>query len=173
MEPQAAVTYESKHIQCGVESVQKVVEQHELFFWEMLGTSTVVAKESHLERGGAFDSDSLYSVTTTERFSTVDFRRPKNLPGLADTIKPLESQYFTLVGQLEDLGSSCLDNYSTPPLKDFSWGMFLFLCVLYVLPGVWYWRSKHERYKKVCEQWSTWKNELDALVSDNRHALNV
>ncbi|MFN7964033.1 MAG: hypothetical protein U0002_22410 [Thermoanaerobaculia bacterium] len=173
MEPSRAVAYESKHVKCHFDLVQKVVEQHQLFFWEMLGTSTVVSKESHLESGGAFDSDSLYSVTTTERFSTVDFRRAKNLPGLVDTIKPLESSYFSLVGRLEELGSSCLDDYATPPAQDFSWGIFLLLCCLYVFPGVLYWRAKQRRYAQVCAQWSAWKSELDNLVSENRAVLNL
>jgi hypothetical protein len=173
MEQQRAVAFESKHLKCGVDYVQKVVEQHELFFWEMLGTSTVVSKESHLENGGSFDSDTIYSVTTTERFSTVDFRRPKNIPGLSEVIKPIEARYFSLVSNLEDLGCSCLDDYAVPPRKDFDIPLFLLLCVLYVLPGVLYWRSKNKKHAAACAQWAAWKAELEALVRDNQGVLNI
>ena len=55
--------------------VDIVTNDHAMFYWELTGTQTVVAVDSHLE-SGVFDSDNIYSVTTTERFVALDFRRP-------------------------------------------------------------------------------------------------
>ena len=105
MNAEKSISYETKHVKCDVEGVQAVINQHQLFFWEVIGTNTIVSRDSHLEDGGIFDRDTIYSVTTTERFSTIDFRRAKNIPRLSE-IKSAESQYFSLVNRLENLGSS-------------------------------------------------------------------
>lgn len=117
MEKERPATYEFKHIKCSVDYTQPIVEQHQLFFWEMLGTDTVVSKESHLEDGGIFDSDTIYSVTTTERFTTIDFRRNKDIPQLSE-VKSIESRYFSIINRLERMGSSALNDYSTPPQRN-------------------------------------------------------
>jgi len=172
METQKPSGYDFKHIRCDVDEVQAIIVQHQLFFWEVIGTNTVVSKESHLESGGIFDSDTIYSVTTTERFSTIDFRRAKDIPRFSE-IKSVESQHFSLVSRLENLGSSALNNYATPPPKQFSWIAFLVLCIFYVIPGVLYWRSKSKKYERICGEWQTLKAELDSLVNSNRQLLNL
>lgn len=167
-----AISYETKHIKCDVDEVQAVINQHQLFFWEVIGTNTVVSRDSHLESGGIFDSDTIYSVTTTERFSTIDFRRPKELSDLSK-IKSVDSQYFSTVNRLENLGSSAINNYATPPPKQFNWIVFLVLCLFYILPGVLFWHFKSKKYSKICAEWQAIKRELDSLVDNNRQILNV
>ena len=108
MNAEKSISYETKHVKCGVDGVQAVINQHQLFFWEVIGTNTIVSRDSHLEDGGIFDRDTIYSVTTTERFSTIDFRRLKDLPKLSE-IKLVESQYFSTVNRLENLGSSAIN----------------------------------------------------------------
>lgn len=173
MTSEKPVGYEFKHLNCAVDEVQAIISQHQLFFWEVVGTNTIVSKESHLEAGNIFlESDTIYSVTTTERFSTIDFRRAKDIPGLSE-IRSVESQYFSIVGQLENLGSSALDNYATPPPMKFNWIAFLLLCMFYVIPGVLYWRSKTKGHARIRDEWARLKAEFDALVNDNRDLLNV
>ena len=172
MGEEKSISYETKHVKCDVDEVQVVINQHQLFFWEVIGTNTVVSRDSHLEDGGIFDSDTIYSVTTTERFSTIDFRRPKELSKLSE-IKSVESQYFSTVNGLENLGSSAINNYATPPPKEFNWIVFLLLCVFYILPGVLYWRSKSKKHSEICAEWQDLKREFDSLVDNNRQILNV
>lgn len=106
--------FEYKHIECPQESaaVDLVVNEHAKFYWELINTQTVVSKESHLEEG-TFNSDNLYSVTTTERFVTMDLRRPTDIPDL-QKIRELEQRYFHICAGLRNLGSSPYDNYSQP-----------------------------------------------------------
>ena len=172
MNAEKSISYETKHVKCGVDGVQAVINQHQLFFWEVIGTNTIVSRDSHLEDGGIFDRDTIYSVTTTERFSTIDFRRAKDMPRLSE-IKSVESHYFSLVNRLENIGSSALNNYATPPFKQFNWIVFLVLCIFYVIPGVLYWRSKSKKYERICGEWQTLKTELDSLVNSNRQLLNA
>lgn len=183
MGEEKSISYETKHVKCSddVDEVQAVINQHQMFFWEVIGTNTVVSRDSRLEDGGIFDSDTIYSVTTTERFSTIDFRRPKELSKLSE-IKSVESQYFSTINGLENLGSSAINNYATPPPKEFNWIIFLllvfFLSMFFfiiggVLYGVLYWRSKSKKYSKVCAEWQALKRELDSLVDKNRQILNV
>lgn len=172
MGAEKSASFETKHVKCGVEEAQAVINQHQLFFWELIGTNTVVSRDSHLENGGVFDSDTIYSVTTTERFSTINFRRSKEIPKFSE-IKSIESQYFSIVNQLENLRSSAINNYATPPSKQFSWGVFLFLCLFYMIPGAIYWIYKSKKYSKICAEWQTLKRELESLVSVNTQILNV
>lgn len=172
MDIQKSIPYEFKHVKCNVDEVQAIVSQHQIFFWEVVGTNTVVSKESHLETGGIFDSNTIYSVTTNERFSTIDFRRAKDIPQIAE-IKSVESQYFSLVSRLENLGSSALNNYATPPRMQFSWIVFIVLLILDIIPGVIYWVLKSKKYKRICGEWQMLKSELDLLVNNNRQLLNV
>ena len=168
--PQKIVSYEYKHVKCGVDVVQSVIEQHRLFYWELKGTNTVVAKESHLERGGTvFDYDSIHSVVTDERFSTIDFQRSKNIPRLSE-IKSVESHYFSIVAQLENLGCSSLDNYATPPPKKYLFSLlsiiFCWTVLLLALPFML--KENKDAYKK----WQFLKREIDSLVENNRQLLN-
>jgi hypothetical protein len=172
MDTQKTTTYEAKHVKCGVEDVQGVINQHQLFFWESSGTNTVVSRDSHLEGGGIFDSDTIYSVTTSERFSTIDFKRPKDLPRLSE-IKAVEKNYFSIVNQLEALGCSAQDEYTSPPPKQFSWKVFLLLTLFTTVGGIPYWIIKNNKHQKVCAQWQVVKAKLDSLVDQNRQLLNV
>ena len=172
MSAEKPTSYETKHIKCGEDDVQAVINQHQLFFWELIGTNTILSRDSHLEGGGVFDRDTIYSVTITERFSTIDFKRPKELPKLSE-IKSVESQYFSIVNQLENLECSAINNYTIPPDKQFNWIVFLLLCVFYILPGVLYWRSRGKKYSKICAEWQALKGKFDSLVDTNRQILNV
>jgi hypothetical protein len=156
-------TYEVKHVKCGVDDAQSVIDQHQLFFWEFVGTNTVVSRDSHLESGGIFDSDTIYSVTTTERFTTIDFKRSKDLGRLAE-IKGIEKKYFSVVNQLEQLGCLATNNYSTPPPKPFSWLAIVFWPLMIL---------NNKKYEKTVAQWRALKSQLDSLVNDNREILNA
>ncbi len=166
-------TYEFKHVKCSVDYTQTIIEHHQLFFWEMMGTNTIVSKESHLEDGGIFDSDgTIYSVTTAERFTTVDFRRNKDIPHLSE-VKSLESRYFSIISRLERMGLSALNDYRTQPAKEFSEITFIVLLCFFVYPGIWYYRKKNEEYEKLCDQWRSLRAERSSLVNDNQNILNV
>jgi len=111
-------SFEYRHIKCAEGAVNAVMQQHGLFWWELVGTTTVVAKESHLEPATFMDEilgqgDTIYSVTTTERFATVDLKRDKSIPNL-EMVKPVETQYFGIVRQLEGLGGSLVNGYAVP-----------------------------------------------------------
>ncbi|NQE45185.1 hypothetical protein C5S31_04075 [ANME-1 cluster archaeon GoMg2] len=67
---------EFKHVKCAEALANIVIKAHQMFHWEVTGTQTVVSKESHLEDR----SGDIYSVTTEERFVTIDFKRSKTLP---------------------------------------------------------------------------------------------
>ena len=76
---------ENRHIQCGEHSVNSVLKEHGMFYWELVGTQVIVSKESHLEPGGFIDAilendEVIYSVVTEERFATVDLKRDKSIP---------------------------------------------------------------------------------------------
>lgn len=107
--------YEYKHLEVPQTPalVDVVANDHAKFYWELAGTQTVVAKESHLESGD-FNPDNLYSVTTTERFVALDFRRPTDIPNLSK-IKSLEREYFQVCAALRNVGASPLNGYAPPP----------------------------------------------------------
>ncbi len=170
--------YEFKHIRCSPDDVQSVINQHQTFFWEVTGTNSVVSKESHLERGGIFDRDTIYQVRTEERFNTIDFKRDKSIGKLAE-IKTIESDYFSIVARLEQLGCSATDNYSSPPYiqKDFSWLSFYILVCLWIFPGIIYWRKKNkdyeERKQRAQAEWTSLKTQFDSTIGRNRDLLNI
>lgn len=116
--------FEYKHLEVPQVSsiVDIVVNDHAKFWWELGGAQTIVSKESHLKSGeGLFDSDTIYSVTTTERFVALDFKRATNLPNLAK-VKQVEQEYFQTCVALRSLGSSPLDNYALPHEEPFPIG---------------------------------------------------
>ena len=193
--------YEYKHLECAQipALVDRVTNDHAKFFWEMTGTQTVVSKESHLESGN-FNPDNLYSVTTTERFVALDFRRATDIQNL-QRIKAIEGEYFEVCSSLRNLGASPLDGYSTPPAVD-SFGMadLLGISALQQLrqPGMWGWMFTfgYVRYfKKIGvlgflfpaygyrkwkgggelaqEQYKTLKTKLENLIGANKAILNV
>ena len=104
--------FEYKHIECEEDLVNLVMEVYQNFYWEVVGTQTVVSKDSHLEKGGFLD-DNIYSVTTEERFVTLDFKRGKSIPNLEE-IKSIEREYLggmsviskeVLINRIENLKS--------------------------------------------------------------------
>lgn len=172
MDTQKPAIYETKHVKCGVEDVQAVINQHQLFFWEVVGTNTIVSRDSHLESGGILDSDSIYSVTVEERFSTIDFKRPKDLPRHQE-IKSVEQKYFSIVKQLEALGCSAHDKYTSPPPKQFRWKGFFLWTLFTTVGGIPYWIIKSKKDQQIFAQWQQIKAKFDSLVEQNRKLLNV
>lgn len=163
--------FEYKHLECPQSWVDTILGEYSLFYWDLVGTQTVVSKESHLERGGLFDSDTIYSVTTTERFATIDLKRNRRIPNV-DKIRSIERKYFQLCNNLLGLGCSPLDNYAPPPEKGIGClgvGLYIFL----VFPGILYSRKvKADNQRKLVE-YQGLKAELDSLVTSNKRLLNI
>lgn len=134
------VSTEYRHIKCEEGAVNAVLRQHGLFYWELMQTQTVVSKESHLEPATFVDEilgngDTIYSVTTEERFATVNLKRDKGIPNYT-AIRSVEAQYFGLVRQLEALGGSVVDSYAVPHQEGASCGGLLLRFLFF--PYVWY-----------------------------------
>ncbi len=171
--------FENKHLEVPQTPaiVDMVTNQYGMFFWEVAGTQTIVAKESHLERG-EYNSDNLYSVTTTERFVAIDFRRRTDIPNLSK-IKQVEQEYFRTRAALSNLGCSPLDNYANPPGMEISWKAVGLLSLLIFAYGlgipllVWYFWSKNKKQKQDVALWQSLKPQLESLLRDNRSILNV
>lgn len=164
--------FEFLHIKCDSDDVQAVINHLQMFFWEVAGTNTIVSKESHLESGGIFDRDTIYSVTTEERFSTIDFKRDKTVPNYAQ-LKEVESQYFNIVSELERIGCAASNNYSTPPRNRHDTMTYLFLLTCWIVPGIWYKRKKAEEHAMLVSKWQTLKPQLDSIVQSNNQLLNL
>jgi hypothetical protein len=165
-------TFEFLHIKCDSDDVQAVINHLQMFFWEVAGTNTIVSKESHLESGGIFDKDTIYSVTTEERFSTIDFKRDKSISNYAQ-LKEVETPYFNAVAELERIGCAASDNYSTPPRSRFDTLTYLFLLIWWIMPGIWYKRKKAEEHAMLVSKWQTLKPQLDSIVQANSQILNL
>lgn len=158
---------EFKHIKCPTNATQDVIDKHQLFFWELQGTDTVVSKESHIEEGGSFD-DSLYSVTTEERFTTIDFVREKDIPNYSK-IRSVESEYYSLVKQFNDIGAT----YDSKPEKDINWILFLILLMIAIAPGVIYYYIKYKKHKERVEEWESLREKVDDLFRKHNEILNT
>jgi len=175
-------SYEYKHLECPESWVNAILQQYAAFFWELVGTQTVVSKESHLERGkGLFDSDVIYSVTTAERFVTLDLKRSRNLPNY-EKIKVIESQCMSIYIDLNKLGCSPVDNYETmPPMEDMGLiskiVVYYILVSLFVFPAYLYWKHSKKRNKEKLEERLTnhrgLKAQLNQLLDQNRGILNI
>ena len=172
--------FEYKHVECPQVTalVDVVTNDHAKFYWELTGTQTVVAKESHLESGD-FNPDNLYSVTTTERFVAMDFRRATDTANLQE-IKKVENDYFQLCAALSNVGASPLDSYSTPPAAGNPLLAYILLVIaycFYIVPGILFQRSSLFKNLKtgrdVIEQYQVLKPKLDALLRDNSSILNI
>ena len=124
------------------------------------------------------DTDTLYSVTTAERFVALDFRRVHDIPNLP-RIKEVEREYFQFCVSLANLGASPLDNYSThtPPPKEINWIALGCLSLLYILPGVFYYIWKEKKHKEAIVQraneFNLLKPRLDNLLQQNREILKI
>jgi hypothetical protein len=165
--------FENKHLE--VPQVPAIVDlvtnQYGMFFWEVAGTQTIVAKESHLE-SGEYNQDNLYSVTTTERFVAIDLRRATDTPNLSK-IKDVERQYFQISAELSNLGASPLDKYASPPGMAINWKSVGLLLIFFWPALVWYFYSKNKKLKQAIASWQSLKPRLDALIGDNRSILNL
>ena len=192
--------FEYKHVECAQisEVVDLVSNDHAKFYWELTGTQTIVAKESHLEGGGFIDSvvdtfldnpdETIYSVTTTERFVAMDFRRATDIPNL-QKIKELERESFELCVSLKNLGGSPFDNYSIPPPPTagnptLAYTLLLIAYLFYIVPGILFQRSSLfnrlkigqdvvDQYQGMIEQYRVLKSSLDFLLSGNSSILNI
>jgi hypothetical protein len=176
--------------------VDLVTNDHAKFYWELTGTQTVVAKESHLE-SGEFNSDNLYSVTTTERFVAMDFKRGTDIPEV-QRVKQIEAKYFQICASLRNLGGSPLNNYAVPdfslnPLEAFIlpllnpsyyiWTMTLgpyrdfkkIGLVGFLWSPYGHWKVKHGHYdqEEKIRQFNSLKAELQHLLGSNKEILNV
>ncbi len=186
--------FEYRHIKCGEAEVNAVLRQHGLFYWELVQTQTVLSRDSHLE-GATFmdeilgDGNTIYSVTVTERFATVDLKRDKSIPNL-EQIKSVEGKYFQIVRQLEQMGCSLMGNYVSPPGKEaLGCGSIFFplgitnkqvikaireggIKVLFFpwLAPLWRINRQYEEKLALHRQLKT---ELDKLIETNKQILNV
>ena len=168
---------EYRHIQCGEHSVNAVLREHGMFYWELVGTQTIVSKESHLEPGGFMDAvfgdaDVVYSVWSEERFATVDLKRDKNIPTL-DKIKKLENEYFQIVSSLQEIGCSPEDNYATPLEKKSNWAALGCLFLLYVIPGILYMRHINKQNEKIRALHRELRPKLLKFIENNKQVLNI
>lgn len=164
--------YEYKHLECPQTWLNAIIQQYAMFYWELVGTQTIVSKESHLERGGLFDSDTIYSVSTTERFATIDLKRNRNIPNI-DEIKRTENSYFSICNSLISIGCSPIDNYNSPPPQKSIGCLGLLLYLFYILPGVLYSKKVKEENEKNLLAYQQLKVKLDSLIADNKQLLNV
>jgi len=162
--------FEYTHLECPQSWVNSILQQYGMFYWELVGTQTVVSKESHLERGGLFDSDTIYSVTTTERFATVDLKRDMNRPNL-DKVRTLQTQYFDICNDLMKIGCSPVTNYGPPPSK--SIGIFGLILYCWIIPGIWYSGKVKADNQKTLAKHQAAKGKLDKLIKANNQLLNV
>jgi hypothetical protein len=190
--------FEYKHVECPQipALVDVVTNDHAKFYWELTGTQTVVAKESHLE-SGEYNSDNLYSVITTERFVALDFKRGTDIPQF-QRIKQVETNYFQICASLRNLGGSPLDAYGMP---DFSFNLLEAFILPLFNPGyyfwtmtygpfrdikktgiagfLWspygYWKVKHGHHglEEKARQFNSLKAELQHLLDSNKEILNV
>lgn len=85
----ASGRYETKVIQVHPDYEDAAIKKFELFGWECAQSQTVKTKDSHLEQGFG---DSIVSVTETETFVKLTFKRQLNLANY-DRLKELEEQY--------------------------------------------------------------------------------
>lgn len=162
--------FEYKHLECPQSWVDTILGMYTLFYWDLVGTQTVVSKESHLEQG-LFDSDTIYSVTTTERFATIDLKRRRSIPNI-DKIRTIEHKYFQLCNNLLDLGCSPLNNYAPPPQKGIGC-LGVGLYILWIFPGILYSRKVTAENQRKLAEWQRLKAELDNLVTSNKQLLNI
>lgn len=163
---------EYKHLECPQSWVNAILGEYSLFYWDLVATQVIVSKESHLERGGLFDSDQIYSVTTTERFATVDLKRRRDIPNL-DTIRSVEHRYMEITGQLIRLGCTPLDNFATLRSGKGIGCLGIFLYCLVIIPGVLYSlkiKKDNDRTALECQQL---RAELDGLLTQYRPYLNM
>jgi len=164
---------EYKHLECPQSWVNAILGEYSLFYWELVATQVIVSKESHLEKGsGIFDSDTIYSVTTTERFATVDLKRRRNIPNL-DIIRSVEHRYMEITGQLIHLGCSPVDNFTALPAAKGIGCLGIFLYFIVIFPGVLYSQKIKRDNEKTIREYQRLVAELDGLLTQYRPYLNM
>ena len=165
--------FEYKHVECPQIPVlvDMVTNDYAKFYWELTGTQTVVSKESHL-KSGDFNPDNLYSITTTERFVALDFKRATDIQGL-DKIKQVENRYYEICASLNNIGASPIGNYSSPPPKNINYLILIVLGLMYAVPGILYYLWVAKKHKEKVTKWSDLKPSLDKLLVDNKEILNI
>jgi hypothetical protein len=163
---------EYKHLECPQSWVNVLLNQYSVFFWNLVATQVVVSKESHLERGGVFDSDSIYSVTTTERFATIDLKRRRDIPYL-DTIRDYEQKYMHICGQLVALGCTPLDNYSTPPKDEGTGCTGCLLYSLFIIPGILHAQKVKQNNEERAVRYQQLAGELAGLITSYKQFLSM
>jgi len=163
---------EYKHVECPQSWVNAILSQYSLFYWDLVATQVIVSKESHLERGGIFDSDTIYSVTTTERFATVDLKRRRDIPNI-DIIRSVEHRYIEITGQLIHLGCSPLNNFTAPPPAKGIGCLGVFLYLLWIFPGVIYSQKIKKDNERTVLEYKRLIAELDGLLTQYRQYLNM
>ena len=168
MTPGRTEGLEYKHLECPQSWVNAILGEYSMFFWDLVATQVVVAKESHLE----FDSDKMYSVTTTERFATVDLKRRRDIPNL-DTIKAVEHKYMEITGRLIKLGCSPVDNFATLPAGKGIGCLGVFLYFILIFPGVLYQQNVKKGNEKIVYEYQQLRAELDSLLTQYRPLLNM
>ena len=163
---------EYKHAECNQGAISAVIQQHQLFYWDVVGTQTIVSKEAHFERGGIFFDDKIYSVVTEERFATIDFGRRKNIPNY-DQIKAVDREYFQICWELAKLGCSSVDNYRTPPQKSANGCLLVLTYGFLIIPGILYSLYIRKKNEQLQISHRALLNDLDQLLAQNKHLLNV
>jgi len=171
--PGRAEGLEYKHLECPQSWVNAILGEYSLFFWDLVATQVVVSKESHLEKGqGFFDSDDIYSVTTTERFATIDLKRRRDIPNL-ETVRNVEHRYVAITGELIDLGCSPVNNFAGPPYRKGIGCLGIFLYFLWIFPGVLYQQKVKRDNQKIVLACQQLQAELDGLLTQYRPYLNM
>lgn len=186
--------FEYKHTECShdTELVNAVLKIYELFYWQLVQTQTVVSKESHLQSTSPFLShiispgDTVESVTTEERFVTLNLKRSRDIPNL-DQVKTVENEYFNVINQLGRIGCSPIGNFSDSPVNP-SVGLVDFFCLDFRPPWT-RWKDfreygllagispkvakKKRSYAERLKTHQELKSRLDQIADDNKHILNL
>jgi hypothetical protein len=83
---------ETKTITVHPDYVQKSMDEHQIFGWDVLSNQEVKTVDSHLEEKGG----DLYSVTKTEHYIRLTYQRdPSSIPNYSE-IAALDKEYFSV-----------------------------------------------------------------------------
>lgn len=149
--------YEFKHVTCAPSRVQKTIDLHSIFFWEVIGTDSM--SSSYLTR----EASALYSVV--EQTTNINLRRKTALPNL-DTIKEAERNYFDIREQLSQIE---IPSWTAGRVCIAFAGIFM----LYVIPGVLYILHVNKKSRKGKLRLQELEAEMDKLIEKYKSILNV
>lgn len=137
---------EFKTVTVAPEGEQYVIDTRGIFGWELQSSQEINSKESHIE--GGFTGN--YSVTTTENYVKLIFcRDPSQVENYSELVA-IERQYDGL--------------YNPGDEPFFSKIIFLALLLLYIFPGIIYYKSYKKKKKKYEEELTVFLNEREKLV---------